>query len=358
MSKLKEKGITLVVLVVTVIILLILAGVTISQIGGNNGLFSRVKKAVGQYKNASLDEESSIKEIEKHLSEFEILGGDKTDEGVKVTIKNFEATQEGKNIKAIVTIEGQASKIEYSLDGEIWENDESNEKNIEYTFKEVKIGSYNVRVRVYDEEGKKTEAMKLVTVIDTDINIANDEEVLKGKKYYDGEREQHTGTMENRGDLNITVPEEGITLYPGYYEGGTIKAKEKEYDKGGLDLELLWENKNPDIAFGAQKIELDLSGYESIAIRVKSANQLLSRSMITLLQIGWENRWICGEGVYISLGGGAVPGREITLIDNTGVTFGRGASNYLGHLDPIYNDNNSIPIQIYGVRQDKINWFE
>ena len=39
MRSLKEKGITLIALVVTIIILLILAGVTIGMITGNRGLF-------------------------------------------------------------------------------------------------------------------------------------------------------------------------------------------------------------------------------------------------------------------------------------------------------------------------------
>ena len=321
MSKLKENGITLVALVVTIIILLILAGVTIAQIGGNNGLFSRVRQAVGKYKNASLDEESSIKEIEKHLSEFEILGGDKTDEGVNIKITNFEVTQEGNNIKAVATIEGTASKIEYSLDGEEWVRDKDNEKNIEYTFKEVKIGSYNVRVRVYDEEGKKTEAMKLVTVVDTDINIAKEGEVLKGKKYYDGERESHTGTMENRGDLNITVPSEGLALDPGYYEGGTLTA-EKNSDNGGIDLELLWTNPDPKVAFPQQTIELDLSKYKEVAIRWNIyTDEPDWRGDITILKVGLTNWEVSVGSLWFVRNAGTGIDRRMVSVLPTGITI-------------------------------------
>ena len=43
------KGITLVSLVVTIIILLILSGITISTLMGENGLFARVKKSKEKY---------------------------------------------------------------------------------------------------------------------------------------------------------------------------------------------------------------------------------------------------------------------------------------------------------------------
>ena len=47
----KEKGITLISLVITIIILLILAGVTIATLTGNNGLLTKV----GETKNATAE---------------------------------------------------------------------------------------------------------------------------------------------------------------------------------------------------------------------------------------------------------------------------------------------------------------
>ena len=50
MKKLKKnEAITLVALVVTIIILLMLAGITISTLGGENGLFTRVKLGKEKY---------------------------------------------------------------------------------------------------------------------------------------------------------------------------------------------------------------------------------------------------------------------------------------------------------------------
>ena len=56
-EKLRERGITLIALVVTIIILLILAGVTLNMTLSQNGLFSRAQNAADQYKKAQEDEE-------------------------------------------------------------------------------------------------------------------------------------------------------------------------------------------------------------------------------------------------------------------------------------------------------------
>ena len=65
--ELKEQGITLIALVVTIIILLILAGVTLSLALSQNGLFSRAQNAADRYKKAQEDEEKMIEELEMHF---------------------------------------------------------------------------------------------------------------------------------------------------------------------------------------------------------------------------------------------------------------------------------------------------
>lgn len=55
-----EKGITLVALVVTIIVLLILAGVTLNLVLNNNGLIGRAKQGAAAYQNASLNEQVEL----------------------------------------------------------------------------------------------------------------------------------------------------------------------------------------------------------------------------------------------------------------------------------------------------------
>ncbi len=74
----KEKGITLIALVITIIILLILAGVTLTTALGQNGLFQRAKYAGENYKESESDEAEKLGEVEKEIDK--IVDGDKTPE--------------------------------------------------------------------------------------------------------------------------------------------------------------------------------------------------------------------------------------------------------------------------------------
>ncbi len=58
------KGITLIALVVTIIVLLILAGIAISLTVGNNGLFARAKNAANTWREAEVNEVSEMKNFE------------------------------------------------------------------------------------------------------------------------------------------------------------------------------------------------------------------------------------------------------------------------------------------------------
>ena len=71
MSKLREKGITLVALVVTIIILLILAGVTIALALSENGIIGKTLKAKERYNIAA------------YIDVLGIIGKDAETEGIE-----------------------------------------------------------------------------------------------------------------------------------------------------------------------------------------------------------------------------------------------------------------------------------
>ena len=56
----KERGITLIALVVTIIVLLILAGVAISLTIGQGGIFDRAQKAANTWRNAETNQERAF----------------------------------------------------------------------------------------------------------------------------------------------------------------------------------------------------------------------------------------------------------------------------------------------------------
>ena len=65
-GKVREYGITLVALIITIVILLILAGIAIAALTGNNGLFSRAQQAKEETIKSQLKEEitMAIQEIQ------------------------------------------------------------------------------------------------------------------------------------------------------------------------------------------------------------------------------------------------------------------------------------------------------
>ena len=63
----KEKGITLVALVITIIILLILASITLSTVLGENGLIEKAKETTEKFEKEELDEQERLSDLYEQL---------------------------------------------------------------------------------------------------------------------------------------------------------------------------------------------------------------------------------------------------------------------------------------------------
>ena len=63
-----QKGITLVALVVTIIVLIILAGVSIALVLGNNGIATKAQTGSNNYKEAAANEKAELTNIEAYLN--------------------------------------------------------------------------------------------------------------------------------------------------------------------------------------------------------------------------------------------------------------------------------------------------
>ena len=69
-NKKENLGITLVALVITIVVLIILAGVLINISLGNNGLFNKAKTAKEMYTNAQAQEETEIAKISNGIDDI------------------------------------------------------------------------------------------------------------------------------------------------------------------------------------------------------------------------------------------------------------------------------------------------
>ena len=66
----QEKGITLVALVVTIVVLLILAGVSISLVIGQNGIVTKAQEAAHNYQVAANEEKTGLNAATDELNQI------------------------------------------------------------------------------------------------------------------------------------------------------------------------------------------------------------------------------------------------------------------------------------------------
>ena len=101
-QKIKSKsGITLVALVVTIVVLLILAGVSLSLVIGNDGIMKRAKEAQERYRQASENEQKDLDTVEDYMNKMTGEGsGAETGTAVKVNV--------GESATGVATINGKA----------------------------------------------------------------------------------------------------------------------------------------------------------------------------------------------------------------------------------------------------------
>ena len=161
----KEKGITLIALVITVILMLILAGVAISALTGDGGLFNNTRGAAETFENASQRE---AKQIEGLMNEIDGYIGDlsidkKAPSVAKLEVSNmtdtsFTLTATGEDDRGVVKYEFYLKNADGNFDLE--KTIEVNENTATYnvTGKPTKYNSYVYKLKVYDEAGNSTES--------------------------------------------------------------------------------------------------------------------------------------------------------------------------------------------------------
>lgn len=86
-----HKGVTLVALVVTIIVLIILAGVSINLVLGENGIVEKAKFAKEQTEQAKMNEEIVLNETTKYIEDIESGNGGNSTPDKTLTTKDLKA---------------------------------------------------------------------------------------------------------------------------------------------------------------------------------------------------------------------------------------------------------------------------
>ncbi len=135
----KEKGITLIALVITIIILLILAGVTLTTALGQNGLFQRAKYAGEKYKESEADEAEKLGEVEEEI--------DKIIDGETPTEPPVSNIPEDMKIGDVINYTPDTTEESYELTSEMSGNGENQIiKKETYTWKVLSINDNSVDI--------------------------------------------------------------------------------------------------------------------------------------------------------------------------------------------------------------------
>lgn len=98
----QDQGITLVALVVTIIVLLILAGIVISMVTGSDGILGRSKNSINNYRVAETNENSTMKDYENEIDKIDGEGDSEEEVKVNGSSSDWEVNEAGDTIIAYI----------------------------------------------------------------------------------------------------------------------------------------------------------------------------------------------------------------------------------------------------------------
>ena len=264
----KAKGITLISLVITIIILLILAGVTLSLTLGDNGIITQAQKAKEAQEIAAIKEDIQLAILDKELEkggtgltqeELEEIAGNygelqedgntiKTEDGYEIDIGEIykpgggtSNPGSGASDEEIAALEEKIKELEQTvedltntkteLEGTIEDlNGQLEQAQGDKTALQEQIENLQGQV----DSLNKTIEQQQNTIDSLNTQIAELQkkqstgnaavgDVLNGKTFSNGTQVGLTGTMPNRGAINQTLNAGGSYTIPAGYHNGSGK---------------------------------------------------------------------------------------------------------------------------------------
>lgn len=200
MMNLKENsGITLVALVVTIIVLVILAGITINLVAGKEGLVTTAQGIKANIETAEAEGQAKINSLQQ--AEYTEDGAAIMNDEDAPTINSMEVTDLSSSsftVKVNVTETGSGlAKIEYSIDdGETYITPKYSQAK-SYTFENLEEGIYKVKVRATDSNSNSSYATQTV-----EIKISNIDgvKIPEGFYYVGGTKDSGLVISDNSAD--------------------------------------------------------------------------------------------------------------------------------------------------------------
>ena len=289
----KEKGITLVALVVTIVVLIILAGVSINLVIGNNGIMQKAKEAKENMEQAAKEEQEGLSALEERLNSLNTANAPVLLTGM--TPIKFTTPTDTKMGETVETTSDDADWYSYGVKAEEkkWANAKTQDGSMW-----VWIPRFAYRV----DNDKK--------IIDVVFLQSNSDE------YYDENGNLQTAKRQKSVGETIDTTT-GYTVHPAFTDESSIK-----FANGGWDKELtgIWVAKF-DAGYA--------SGNNTATVKASSVSYSPSKVWTYRTERGTEDdnsedarNWL--DGIY-----GATT-TSIKYPTFQGVTY---AMNYINHND-------------------------
>ena len=221
----KEKGITLVALVVSMIILIILAGISMNTLIGDNGIITKAKQAK---QNITLAGEAEALQLNRLYYELEI-GGELTED-----------EESSKKEEIIALLQKQVEELQKQVVGLQTENEELKKQiesltsqiaTLQQEIESLKQQIINKDIEITELKKQVSEKEAKIQELQNQLNNLNSllsqtnataDKILSGYKAYSGGK-LLTGTMANRGAITSNLNAGGSYTIPEGYHNGSGK---------------------------------------------------------------------------------------------------------------------------------------
>ena len=325
----KNKGITLIALVVTLVILLVLAGITIAALRGENGLFSKTKQAREKYSISEAREklttklmqlQAEVTDEEQRSATIEDINK-LVDENSKYYDKEIESVKD-RNENKLVKISGYYFEVDSKLN--IVGNIDATELTVTDTTYKVNSTNgniMNVTVNIKNEIG----IQKVIKPDNTDVTpagtkeqVAIDYDVEDGKEYkfkvqLIGSNEQKEYTLKANLNAKPEIKQNESNAYPLLTKYGVEINKTVKIDYGEST------NNSYSLDNGNSWIK-----YTEDGVSIKKEGKILAKSIING-EITKESQ----ENIIMQLADNAIGEKAYDGDETTGAYYLNGGKRYI-----------------------------
>ena len=279
-----NSGITLIALIITIIILLILAGVTINFVLSENGILNKSKYASEKYTNAQTEENAGLDDVENRINNIINGGGsssigDTWDDAKGV---NTPKLSEGL-IPVTINADGTVTELKseeqlanwYNYKNKEWANAITKDKNGNITGYFVWIPRYEYKITYYTTEYKVGVSDDVTLYGDIDVKFIPTNQTSKDVEYDHIHPAFENGGASGKnnnfmnGEWKEEIPGFWVAKFPAGYQKNTIT------DNGGtLSTDL--SNESDSLVFSDENYSNVEASYTTVAVGSININTKMS----------------------------------------------------------------------------------